>query len=79
MKSRGVARCVDELGRIVIPKEIRKKLDISPGTALEIHLEGDTIIMQRDVSVCVFCGSEAVSTSFKGKSVCSACLGELKV
>ena len=78
MRSRGIARCVDELGRIVIPKEIRKKLDITSETPLEIHLEGNTIIMQKDVSVCVFCGSESADTEFKGKKICPACRAELK-
>ena len=77
MKSRGIARCVDELGRIVIPKEIRKKLDITSETPLEIHLEGNTIIMQKDVSVCVFCGSESADVEFKGKRICAACRAEL--
>lgn len=78
MRSRGIARRVDELGRIVIPKEIRKKLDITDGTSLEIHLDGNTIIMQKDVSVCVFCGSESADTEFKGKKICPACRAELK-
>ena len=77
MKSRGITRCIDELGRIVIPKEIRKKLDITPETPLEIHLEGNTITMQKDVSVCVFCGSEPADVNFKGKSICRACLNEI--
>ena len=77
MKSRGISRSVDELGRIVIPKEIRKKLDITTETPLEIHLEGDTIIMQKDVSVCVFCGSESADIEFKGKRVCPACRDEI--
>lgn len=79
MKSRGITRSVDELGRIVIPKEIRKKLDITPETPLEIHLEGNTIIMQKDASVCVFCGSEAADIEFKGKKVCRVCREELLV
>lgn len=78
MKSRGITRCVDELGRIVIPKEIRKKLDITPETPLEIHLEGNTIIMQKDVAVCVFCGAECTDIEFKGKKICPECRSELK-
>ena len=78
MKSRGITRCVDELGRIVIPKEIRKKLDITPETPLEIHLEGNTITMQKDVSVCVFCGAESADIEFKGKRICPECRSELK-
>ena len=78
MKSSGISRCVDELGRIVIPKEMRKKLDIKPETPLEILLEGDTIIMKKDCSACVFCGAENTETEFKGKRICSDCLAGIK-
>ena len=78
MKSSGISRCVDELGRIVIPKEMRKKLGIMPETPLEIHLDGDSIIMRKDASVCVFCGSDSSTSEFKGKTVCADCLAELR-
>ncbi|MBR2929920.1 MAG: AbrB/MazE/SpoVT family DNA-binding domain-containing protein [Clostridia bacterium] len=78
MKSSGISRCVDELGRIVIPKEMRTKMGITTETPLEISIEGEAIVMRKDVSTCVFCGSESVVSDFKGKKICAACLAELK-
>ena len=78
MKSTGIIRNVDELGRIVIPKEMRTKLDITTETPLEIHLEGDAIVMKKDASYCVFCGKDSAEREFRGKKVCDACLEEIK-
>lgn len=78
MKSKGIVRKIDELGRIVIPKEMRKKLNIDTGTPLEIHLEGDTIVMKLDMTTCIFCGGEECVTDYKGKSICRACLADVK-
>ena len=78
MRSSGIVRHVDELGRIVIPKEMRTKLEINPDTPLEIHREGDAIIMKKDLSRCVFCGSESANIEFKGKMICEACHAEIK-
>ena len=77
MKSTGIIRRLDELGRIVIPKEMRDKLDITVGTPLEIHIEGDDIVIRKDVETCIFCGSIEDITEFKGKQVCAVCRGEL--
>ena len=78
MKTKGIIRKADELGRIVIPKEMRRKLDIDVGTPLEMHLEGDTIVMKRDHNACIFCRGENELEMFKGKPVCAACRAELK-
>ena len=78
MKSKGIIRRVDELGRIVVPKEMRTSLGIDVGTPLEIHIEGDTIVMKKEHAVCIFCGSEAAECDFRGKRVCADCLNELK-
>ncbi len=78
MNSRGIIRKIDELGRIVIPKEMRKKLDIDTGSALEIHIEGDAIVMKKDTPVCIFCGSEATAFDYLDKSICHACLSEIQ-
>ena len=78
MKSSGIFRCVDELGRIVIPKEMRKKMDITTDTPLEIHMEGDARVMKKDTFACIFCGSIDAVSEFKGKKVCFSCLSELK-
>jgi transcriptional pleiotropic regulator of transition state genes len=78
MKSTGIVRNIDELGRIVIPKEIRKKLDIKSSDPIEIYVDGSNIILTKCSTSCLFCDSEDEVSEFKGKSVCRACLEELK-
>lgn len=77
MKSTGIVRKVDELGRIVLPIELRRTLDIAERDPLEIYVDGTSIILKKHESSCVFCGSSKNVTVFKGKSVCAACAEEL--
>ena len=78
MKSTGVVRKVDELGRIVLPIEIRKVLDIKQKDAIEIFTDEDKIILQKYQPACVFCNSADDIVYFNGKRVCAACVGKLK-
>ena len=78
MKSTGIVRKVDELGRIVLPIEMRRTLGIEEKDALEIYVDGDSIILRKDQSVCLFCGSPKDLVSFKGRSVCKACAAKLQ-
>lgn len=78
MKPTGIIRRVDELGRIVIPKEMRTKLDIDEGTPIEIRMDGDTIVLKKDLPACIFCGADSEIIDFKGKKVCMACLSALR-
>ncbi len=78
MKSTGIVRRVDELGRIVLPIELRRSLGIDEKDALEIYLSGEKIVMQKYSQTCVFCGSRQDIQNFKGKSICANCLEELK-
>ena len=78
MKSTGIVRKVDELGRIVLPIELRRTLDISEKDALEIYVEGDKIILHKDHDACVFCGYTKALSGFKGRFVCADCLSKLK-
>lgn len=78
MKSTGIVRNIDELGRIVVPKEMRKKMNISSSDPVEIYVEGDKIILTKYREVCVFCASSDNISDFKGKKVCASCLEELK-
>ena len=78
MKSTGIVRNVDELGRIVIPKEMRTKMDISSSDPIEIYVEGDKIILQKYENACMFCGGGINLTAFKGKKICAECISELK-
>ena len=77
MKSTGIIRKVDELGRIVLPIELRRTLDISERDELEIYMENDRIILQKFEPACVFCGSFRNLSSFRRKNVCSECVRKM--
>lgn len=79
MKTTGIIRPVDGLGRIVLPIEIRRNLDIEERDQLEIYLEGDRIILQKYELSCVFCGSTAGLSEYRGKNVCRECIRRLEV
>lgn len=78
MKSTGIVRKVDELGRIVLPIELRRTLDIAEKDALEIYVDGSTIVLKKFRPSCVFCDSSKDLVSYREKSVCPRCLKELK-
>ncbi len=78
MKSTGILRPIDELGRIVIPKEIRTKLSINASDPIEIYVEEDKIILKKYESCCLFCGGTDELLTFKGKKLCASCIDELK-
>ena len=78
MKSTGIVRKVDELGRIVLPIELRRTLDIAEKDALEIYVEGSSIILKKYRPNCIFCDSSKDIITFKGKNVCPKCLKELQ-
>lgn len=73
MKSTGIVRKMDNLGRIVLPMEIRTTFDIGPKDDLEIFVEGDRIILQKYSPCCPFCGSKGESVTFEGKRICKEC------
>lgn len=78
MKSTGIIRQMDSLGRIVLPIELRRTLGINTKDMLEIQVEGDTVVLRKYELNCVFCGSTASLSSFREKLVCKKCLKELK-
>ena len=78
MKSTGIVRNLDELGRIVIPKEMRTKMNISSSDPVEIYVDGDKIILKKYECSCIFCKSTEELINFKGKMICSACAEEIK-
>lgn len=78
MKSTGIVRRVDNLGRIVIPIELRKNLDIDVKDALEIFVEEDQIILKKYAPACIFCGQAKGVEPFKGKNVCPGCREDLR-
>lgn len=77
MKSTGIVRKVDELGRIVLPVELRRTLDIAERDPLEIFVEGDTVILRKYQPTCIFCDETRGIVSFKGKNVCPSCVKKL--
>ena len=78
MRSTGVVRKTDELGRIVLPIELRRTLDIKEGEPLEIYLEDEKIILKKYQPGCVFCGDAKEVINFRGKKICKKCLKEMK-
>lgn len=74
MKSTGIVRKVDELGRVVIPIELRRTLDIEQKDALEIYVDADQIILKKYEPACVFCGNAHNVETFMGKKVCRNCM-----
>lgn len=78
MKSTGIVRRVDELGRIVLPIELRRTLDISERDALEIYVDGASIILKKYLPACIFCGNAGDVVIYKGKNICPECLKELQ-
>ncbi|MDD3766607.1 MAG: AbrB/MazE/SpoVT family DNA-binding domain-containing protein [Eubacteriales bacterium] len=77
MKSTGIVRKVDELGRIVLPIELRRTLGIEIKDALEIAVNGQQIILSKYEPACIFCGSASDVKTFKEKKVCAKCAAEL--
>lgn len=77
MKSTGIVRKVDELGRIVLPIELRRTLDIEEKDSLEIYVDGSSIVLRKYQPSCVFCDDATDVVNFKGKIVCQSCLKEL--
>jgi transcriptional pleiotropic regulator of transition state genes len=73
----GIARKIDDLGRIVIPAETRRMFNIREGDHLYIAVEGGNIVLRKMTDSCTFCGSDYQVTQFKGKGICAACRGQL--
>lgn len=78
MKSTGIVRRVDKLGRIVLPMELRRNLDLSIKDEMEIYTEQDKIILKKYQRSCVFCSKSENLVEYKERSVCTECLAELK-
>ena len=77
MKSTGIVRQVDKLGRIVIPKELRNTLDINIDDPVEIFTDNECIILKKHHPACIFCGETEKLTLYKDKLVCSRCMSDL--
>lgn len=77
MKAIGITRKIDQLGRIVLPKELRRTMDLPTETPMEIFVDGNQIILKKYEPSCVFCGTVTID-EYKGKKVCEKCVDELK-
>ena len=77
MKTTGIIRKVDDLGRIVLPIELRRMLDIAERDELEIFVENDQIVLQKYEPACIFCGSARELVSYSSKNVCRGCIREM--
>ncbi|MBM7583387.1 transcriptional pleiotropic regulator of transition state genes [Caldicoprobacter guelmensis] len=78
MKSTGIVRKVDELGRVVLPIELRRTLGIDKKDALEIYVDDEHIILKKYEPACIFCDSAKDIQTYKGKNICKECLAELR-
>jgi len=78
MKSTGIVRKIDELGRIVIPAEIRKIFNINEQDSIEIFTKDDTIILKKYENSCIYCGAKDDLKMFKERNICLKCLNDLK-
>lgn len=74
MKSTGIVRKIDEQGRIVLPIELRRTLDVGDRDELEIYMEDDKVILRKYEPACVFCASTFGLVTYRGKNVCMECI-----
>lgn len=78
MRTTGIVRRTDDLGRIVIPKELRRTLNIKDGDPLEIFTDKGAIILKQYQPGCIFCGEIEEIKNFKGKHICKKCLKDIR-
>ena len=77
-KSTGIVRRLDELGRVVIPIEIRNQFNIAVKDPIEIFVDGNSIILKKYSKNCIFCGCKKEIVEYKDKSICKKCLSEIQ-
>lgn len=78
MKATGIVRPVDPLGRVVIPVELRRNLNIETDDSLEVFVDGDYIMLKKYEPACIFCGDAKDVLNVHGKNICKKCLKEIK-
>ncbi|MER2054477.1 MAG: AbrB/MazE/SpoVT family DNA-binding domain-containing protein [Clostridia bacterium] len=78
MKTTGIIRQLDTLGRIVLPIELRRTIGIGPKDMIEIFVEGSSVILRKYEPDCLFCGGSRDLTPYKDKMICARCLKELR-
>jgi len=78
MKSLGTVRRIDELGRIVLPIETRRRLNLEPKDPVEIFVEKDRVVIKKYEPACIFCGEMLDIVDFKDRKICKKCLADLQ-
>ncbi len=73
MKATGIVRPVDNLGRVVLPVELRRMLDIEKDAALEVYVDNDSIVLKKYQPACIFCGSADQLQQYNGRTICKTC------
>lgn len=79
LKATGIVRKVDDLGRVVLPIELRRTLGIGEKDPLEIYVDEDRIVLKKYEPACIFCGSADRASLFKGKLVCMQCKVDIRL
>ena len=77
MKKTGITRAIDEVGRIVLPKELRATMDLNTKDELDISVDGDRIILKKIQPSCIFCGNSENLVEFKENKLCRSCIAEI--
>ena len=77
MKYTGVVRRIDDLGRIVLPVELRRTMELDNGDSLEIFVEDNKIILKKYQPACIFCGNANEIAVYKGRNICPDCIKEI--
>lgn len=77
IKSTGIIRKVDELGRVVIPMELRNKLHIAEKDPIEVFVDGSSIILRKYMPNCIFCGSSKNLVEYNNKLICNKCINKI--
>jgi transcriptional pleiotropic regulator of transition state genes len=78
MKATGYTRKVDSLGRIVLPKSLRKQMDIAINDDIKFLVDGDMVVIKKYEPSCIFCDTEENVSKYRGKYICSKCMDELR-
>ena len=78
MKSTGIVRRIDDLGRVVLPVELRRTLNLEVRDPVEIFIDGDAIVLRKYDAACLFCGAPRDLRSYRGKQICRSCLRQLR-
>ncbi len=78
MRTPGMLRKIDDLGRVVIPSEIRKAMQIDKGDVLEMSMEEDRLVIRKFAPACIFCGGTEHLFTYEEKNICGQCIETIK-